>query len=327
MEAVDTANTASRAELGHVELFIEVKPDPLHDFFVDPPSREHDEDHEELPAERDQEHEEHHTEHTPHDLFAHSSDVAFARRRDRALGQHIHYVTEIFARQHRAFVFSISMSGSRARFLRWDRAGCIVSASFDVREEPEILCEFLWRFSHASLAERGHDATVIVATPEEEELFRDALRDHVRIQLEAEGPALDCAVSEHYQPGHASVVHVFPRGDIARSGNSRRFVVSRPVVSPLYPTGRGTRGYWAVDVLTRQVVFLKDTWRAGKHVEGLGIAHLNAVGVRNVPSLFCHGDVPDYIPENMDHIFPCECCRAPPRHLLIFVQTRNISAR
>ena len=42
----------------------------------------------------------------------------------------------------------------------------------------------------------------------------------------------------------------------------RRFIVSRPMVTPLYLTGRATRGFWAVDESNDQLVFLKDTWRS-----------------------------------------------------------------
>lgn len=284
LEAVK-ARGSTRAELGFAELFIEVKPDPHHDFFVDPPAAGNDNDGE------------------SHDFFANSEDATFNRRRNRALGQHISYVTEIFARQYRVKLFTVSMSGSYARFLRWDRSGCIVSEAFDIREHPEVLCEFLWRFSQTTSEVRGHDPTICAALPQEEELFRDALRTHVEFQLGIGGDGLDHALREHYHPGCVSVVSVLAHGEAANADSLRRFLVSRPVVSPLNLTGRSTRGFWGVDASTRRVVFLKDTWRSSSsETEGEVLHRLGEAGVRNVPSVSWHGDVPNRIPNTEYHI-------------------------
>ena len=269
-------NPSSRAEFGYAELFIEVKADPSHDFFVDTP----------IGADRQN-----------HDFFASSDDTSFNRRRDRAWGQHICYVTEVFARQYRTNFFTVSVSGSRARFLRWDRGGCIVSESFDVRENPEVLSEFLWRFSQTIGEIRGHDQTVIAALPQEEDLFRKSLRKYVGYQIGLNGFQLDHAMREHYQPGCVFVMHVLAHAQVANADNLRRFLVSRPVVSPVYLTGRATRGFWAVDASTHRVVFLKDTWRGPIEIEGETLERLHMKGVRNIPSLVCHGDVPAFIPD------------------------------
>ena len=76
-----------------------------------------------------------------------------------------------------------------------------------------------------------------------------------------------------------------------------RFLISRPVVSPLSLSGRGTRGFWAVDVLSRRVVFVKDTWRTGpsEGKEGDTLKHMAELGVRNIPVVVEHGDVPTRI--------------------------------
>ena len=281
VDNVERAPSSSRIDLGYAELFIDVKPDPSHDFFVDP----------EPTADRGS-----------HEFLAQSDEDAFAKHRDRAFGQHIAYAAEVFARQHRLFLFSISMSGSLARFIRWDRAGCIVSESFDIRAHPEILCEFLGRFAQTDDTGRGHDITVEPALPEEEQLFRDAIREHVRLQLACDGDALDKAVSEHYQPGHITAMYVMAHYHMASEESIGRFLVSRPVASSINLTGRGTRGWWGVDPSTRQVVFLKDTWRIGHYgyvTEGEALGRMGDAGVRNIPSLVWHGDVPSYIPRTL----------------------------
>ncbi|RPD62295.1 hypothetical protein L227DRAFT_609533 [Lentinus tigrinus ALCF2SS1-6] len=278
VDAVD-ASASPRAELGYAELFIEVKADPSHDFFVDPPNAtdDHGQD---------------------HDFFPHCGDVTFNRRRNRAFGQHISYVTEIFARQYRVALFTVSMSGSCARFLRWDRSGCVVSESFDIRKYPELFCEFFWRFSQTTSAVRGHDPTITAALPQEEELFRDALRAHVGYQLGIRDTELDHAMREHYEPGCVAAVVVLRHGEVANADNLHRFLVSRPLVSPLHLTGRATRGFWAVDASTRRVVFLKDVWRSSAiEMEGEVLLRLHESGVRNIPSVLCHGDVPNRIPD------------------------------
>ncbi|KAI0354871.1 hypothetical protein OH77DRAFT_367142 [Trametes cingulata] len=228
----------------------------------------------------------------------------------RAFGQNMTYATEIFARQHRHALFSVSLSGSSARFIRWDRAGAVVTAAFDILESPENLCQFLWCFAWLSDAGRGYDLTVGVASAEEEEIFRSAIEKHVKLQLgKVKGPvkyAIQRGLRDHYQPGVVSVL-VMPTVENQRQPglqSSRRILVSRPLSYPLSLVGRATRAYWAVDADTRKVVFLKDTWRhhpssttaeGGEPVpetEGDILTVLHGAKVCNIPPMEHHGDVP-----------------------------------
>ncbi|KAI0333799.1 hypothetical protein GY45DRAFT_1244185, partial [Cubamyces sp. BRFM 1775] len=124
-------------------------------------------------------------------------------------------------------------------------------------------------------------------------LFRDTVTQHVQEQLGVEGDALAQAIVEHYEPGHVMVMHVHTVDlkNPDRAGGTERFLVSRPVTVPLYVSGRCTRGYWAVQLGTGRVVFMKDTWRLPGDQEGTVISELNAAGVRNVPTVLTHGDV------------------------------------
>lgn len=278
-DIIQRSSHSTRVEFGYAELFIEVEGKPARDFFVDPPAL----------ATR-----------SSHDFAPEPENRRARKERTQALGQHVAYVTEILARQHRMFLFSLSLSGSRARILRWERAGCVVTESFDIRERPDLLCEFLWRFAHVDDLSRGHDMTVEAATPGEEQLFRDAVAAHVRSQLEVDGDVLACEVKAHYQPGRTFAIHVLPQKFSTHRDNIRRFVVSRPVVSPLSLTGRGTRGYWALDTSTGKIVFLKDTWRSqhAEELEGNTLRRMNDLGVRYIPKMLWHGDVPYEIPED-----------------------------
>ncbi|RDX42652.1 hypothetical protein OH76DRAFT_92714 [Lentinus brumalis] len=289
LDVVQRAGVQDRSEFGYAEFFIDVKPSPSHDYFADPSTPP-------ITEER-----------TSHDFIAPAEDLEVRKHRDRALGQHIAYVTEIFARQHRVSVFSVSLAGSRARLLRWDRAGCVVTESFDLRERADLFYNFLWHFSQSTHRRRGHDVTIEVASSEEEELFRESIKAHVIAQLALEeGSSLDDALRQHYKPGHVAVVHVLAHGYPATAAHVHRFIVSRPVVSPLHLTGRSTTGYWAVDPRTGNVVFLKDTWRAYPPVdlEGETLGRMHDQGVRNIPDIVCHGDVPDYIPQDDHEVDP-----------------------
>lgn len=276
---VKDSERTSRVDLGYSELFVEVKAHSSQDFFVDPSS-------DATPEDR-----------ASYEFVSRFRDEGVESRVNRALGQHCAYVTEIFARQPRVFLFSISMAGSSARLCRWDRAGVIVSESFDIRVYPDWLCEFLWRFSCVSAAERGHDTTFTLALPREETLFVDAITRHVQAQLVVEGDELTKAVSEHYKEGFVMAVDVMTSLDNERKTKRKtqlqvdRYLVSRPVISPLSPTGRGTRGYWAVHATSHQLVFLKDAWRHYRDMEGSVIAGLNKLNVCNVPSFIGADDV------------------------------------
>lgn len=60
----------------------------------------------------------------------------------KTLGRSVYYVSQIFARQHRLHVYHLTVSGPMVRFIRWDRAGAIVSQAFDCHDDPSALCRF-----------------------------------------------------------------------------------------------------------------------------------------------------------------------------------------
>ncbi|KAH9931676.1 uncharacterized protein BXZ73DRAFT_47185, partial [Epithele typhae] len=280
-ELVKQQPPSSRAELGYVEMFIQVNSNPSHDMFVDPPQK---------PFGRSMGTNVHGT----------IDDLSL---RHRLHGKHSAFVSEVFTRQHRTCLYTVILSGSSARMYRWDREGCVLSESVDVHESPAALCDFLWLFSHASPSRRGFDTTVERASQQEEILFRNVVTQHVQLQLDLAGQDLEQAVSEHYQPGNVIVLPVVGHPKPVDASNTRRFIVSRPVLGSTRWHSRGTRGYWAVDTVTRRIAFLKDTWRIlfpGSIPEGLILEQLNTGGVDHVPKLVCHSVVPDGTP-----IAPC----------------------
>ncbi|PIL32484.1 hypothetical protein GSI_05187 [Ganoderma sinense ZZ0214-1] len=75
---------------------------------------------------------------------------------------------------------------------------------------------------------------------------------------------------------------------------TREYLVGKPLFRAIDMTGRGTRGYVALDCQTGCFVWLKDAWRASyviSETEGDTLQRLNKAGVENVPTLVCHGDI------------------------------------
>ncbi len=276
------SETGSRAEFGFLELFFKIEADTSCDMYSDPPPGADPEarvSHHLIPEyESDDE----------------GNPSVVGQKAKKVFAQHIAFAAEVFARQHRVFLFTVSMFGSLARLLRWDRSGCILTESFDIREQPQLLCDFIWRFSQATYAGRGHDMTVEAALAADETLFHTLISNEVKFQLDVDGDELEQAMRHHYMPGHVTVVHV-SSSETESDEPPRRFIVSRPVISSVSVAGRGTRGFWAVDTSNHSVVFLKDTWRSRTATgrEGQVLRRLNAANVRNVPTLSFHGDVCD----------------------------------
>ncbi|KAI0935419.1 hypothetical protein AcV7_003854 [Taiwanofungus camphoratus] len=272
IQLAKAADGGSRAQLGLAELFIEVKRAAENDFFTDPKPGDN---------------------RANHQFILNIQDKKKLEKATKGLGQNVGYAAEILARQHRLFLFSISLSGSCARLIRWDRAGAIATEAFDLHDYPELLCEFLWRFSHSSDTARGYDTTVERVGLHEERDFKEAVTLHVKDQLGLNGNALSLAVREHYQEGMVMAVSVYDGQ--SKDAQVHRYLVSRPVASPLSVASRATRGYWAVDA-NLKVAFLKDTWRyavRGMELEGTILDELRQAGVENVPNLIHHGDVPE----------------------------------
>ncbi|KAJ3476890.1 hypothetical protein NLI96_g10846 [Meripilus lineatus] len=190
-------------------------------------------------------------------------------------GQLVAYATDACTRQHRQFYHSVLICHHRARIIRWDRSGALVTESFSCSDAEGIalLGDFLWRFTHAPPSARGWDPTALVASKEDESAC-----------------AHNSALKEWYEEGSVAKLLVWD----PEKEKFFELLVSRPVVSPLSMVGRCTRGFWALDKATGLVVFVKDTWRVfGMEAEGNIIQRLLDHKVRNIPELHSHGDVLD----------------------------------
>ena len=103
--------------------------------------------------------------------------------------QHAMQVAEVMLRQHRTHVFSLYIYRNFARIFLWDRAGILVSTPFDFVQRPELLLNFVYRFSRLSRALKGYDTSAKLATKEEIKILRDFLKSKREPKDEAEWKA------------------------------------------------------------------------------------------------------------------------------------------
>ena len=209
--------------------------------------------------------------------------------------QIISYAALVFKYQHRAFFFTLLVLGSEARIIRWDRAGAIVTDRFDYVESPEVLQDFFWRFSQLSDEERGIDMTVQPATDDERAIMEEAASDDNKLRCR-DYARVDFGKSLQKSRQWWKICV------LSTSEAQRYFLVGTPRFYDGGMVGRGTRGYVALDVTLGQeknnpakFVWLKDAWRVDHpdiHQEGEILNDLNQKGVKYIPTLHCHGDVP-----------------------------------
>ena len=189
--------------------------------------------------------------------------------------------------QFRAWTFSVAIFGNVARLFRWDRAGAIVSAPISYcKEGNRDLVEFLRRFDMMDRTQRGWDPTVFDASPEEIADFDKAIED---VAGDAKNVLLRSLFASVGDKGKCLRRRIeIPK----REGEGERtvsYIVGRSIERARSPTGRVTRGFVAMSMDTKKLVFLKDSWRPnlpGMKGEGQWFERLK--GARNV-SAFLHG--------------------------------------
>ena len=267
-EYKDDSDRGYFAHMGLVYLFIEVKRSRDQDIFTDPSD-------DPLPDDK-----------FTVDTWAEDEGSKY---RISALGQNAYYAHMIQTRQFRTCVFSLTISGSTARIMRWDRSGVLVTSAFDYKANPLTLIEFVWRFAKANKEQQGFDRTAnSTKSDEDRRSFVKAITSHVRLQLalgpDTAGEVLGDAVNTHYCGGAVSRVGM----------ESYDVWVSRPLWVSHAIVGRCTAGYWGVRCDTKEVVFLKDVWRTDVETvqsEGAILSYLTERGVSHIPALVGHGDV------------------------------------
>jgi hypothetical protein len=205
-----------------------------------------------------------------------SCHVGWTIRDYKICGQLIAYARAIHCHQFRIFSFSVAMFQDTARLLRWDRSGVIYTEPFKWADGS--LFEFLWRFNHLSVIDRGYDTTVCSAEDDEAEAALPKLRDHFKVRT------LD---KEHLH-------NILAWDDRGLDNKPRSYITpsAKWVTDALI--GRATFGYIAYDVESRILVYLKDFWRVDHpeiQTEGDVYHELHDAEVPNIAKLGCAGDV------------------------------------
>ncbi|KAL0960015.1 hypothetical protein HGRIS_011665 [Hohenbuehelia grisea] len=187
-------------------------------------------------------------------------------------GQLISYATEIMSRQHRTHLFTLLILDQNARFIRWDRAGAIVSAAFDYTKNSQPLVDFFWRLGTYWDSLGGLDPTVRLADPAEQTLAKELLQQW--------------APTDVSRPVVVLTVPSF------NGLPDQRYVAWGALATADSPIGRATRGWAACNVETKELGFLKDAWRSPELLqETETLLTLQRKRCRNVPTLVCGGDL------------------------------------
>ncbi|KAF9520319.1 hypothetical protein BS47DRAFT_1335924 [Hydnum rufescens UP504] len=195
-------------------------------------------------------------------------------------GQLASYAAAIMTTQFRVHLFSVLVCGRNARLIRWDRAGAIITNSFDYVDESDILAEFFWNYARLPQSGRGYDTSASAASKDQQ-------------------------VHGHSLPGPLNlpvfVLSVPPREEGAQS---KEILVRRPQFIQQSPFGRATRGMRGIDLSNGKQLYLKDYWRpdaAGIEKEGVIYDVLHKKGVRNIASFYCGNDVAGQTTRTQDH--------------------------
>ncbi|KAI0359654.1 hypothetical protein OH77DRAFT_1395440 [Trametes cingulata] len=228
--------------------------------------------------------------HDPFDDNDAESDPTTEQRKD-VLGQILSYAEFILKRQQRTCIFMVLLIGDCCRLLRFDRAGAIVTEKFNYQTKGGDLIEFLWRYGRWDAATRGHDPTAEKIEPTsplgkkmqaraQKDRDTDKPGDYVRRLFEE---SLDTRWS-------------WWKLRVDDKSGARFFLVGKPNFQAPGVSGRGTRGYVALDAndINGPFYYLKDAWRVvNRNVdkEGTILQYLNKKGVPHIPTLECHGDV------------------------------------
>ncbi|TFK84021.1 hypothetical protein K466DRAFT_239100 [Polyporus arcularius HHB13444] len=227
------------------------------------------------------------------------------------------YAAHAFTRQQRTANFTFFVIRTKARVVRWERAGPTFTEAFDYVDNPKLMCEFLWRFSMLSEEDIGLDFSAKLLGKRHrwyklmDEIAQGPLKGQSEDIPADEGTITPIPPDSSSRPlplGAFTYVRErfaaslrdedWPRYRVAvptdRPGHFKYFLIGKPDIHASGIVGEGIRGYVAVDVDTKRFVWMKDTWRpyyVDVEAEGDILRRLNEVHVPNIPTLICAGDI------------------------------------
>ncbi|KZV72410.1 hypothetical protein PENSPDRAFT_363030 [Peniophora sp. CONT] len=214
------------------------------------------------------------------------TDTDYDDIRQDLLTEYLHQF-QIAPRTH---IFSLEITGSCARLVRTDHAGMVGSVSFNWKEDSYYLSEFLWRMGQLSNDGLGLDTTWSAATPEEIAVTLAA--------VQADDPdgdysgalvkkllLLNDSINPDVQDGAYDVFAVLAHN-----------FAPRPEL-----VGRYTMGFRAYCPVTREVIWVKDSWTRSDtffEPEGVTMRKLHAEGVPHIARVHSAG----YVRANDDRV-------------------------
>ncbi|KAI0312806.1 hypothetical protein OF83DRAFT_1144285, partial [Amylostereum chailletii] len=199
---------------------------------------------------------------------------------------------KIFDEHPRVFLFSVLIVEDKARLLRWDHSGVVVTEQFDWLVEDSPLADFLHRLDVSSPEQCGLDSTVSFPTPEE---------------VSRAQAAFERSGSDPHPP---NTFHKFAVTDDV-TGETRYLVAGRPQVIGRSLAGRATSGYVAVDLQDDSLVWLKDSWRHDVKIackEADVYRRLSEANVPHVSPMLVGGDVLEHKTESQRWIKSSWAC-------------------
>ncbi|TBU56134.1 hypothetical protein BD310DRAFT_1025944, partial [Dichomitus squalens] len=232
-----------------------------------------------------------------------------AKKRKASRGQIITYADLLFYLQHRVFLFMLLVIGCRFRLICWDRSGILVTRSTDYYENPQLLCEFMWRISYQPQEALGLDptATRLTLRPNLTNEMDDVLDELRKLAVDQIPRTLDEPLPEGYIFQYVLDMFAesircpeFPRYElrITDGENTHKFLVGKPAYRGSGALRGCVRGWVALDLEKKRFVWLKDTWRPwGESIEKEGdvLLRLNEAHIEGVPTVVCHGDVEEQV--------------------------------
>lgn len=92
---------------------------------------------------------------TPFNLDGFSFQVDNSSR-EEYIGLRASYVTEVYRRQHRTAVFTAFVFLDRVRFIRWDRAGALLSRTYNYVRDPSPFLQFFYLLAVSGPGDQGY---------------------------------------------------------------------------------------------------------------------------------------------------------------------------
>lgn len=252
----------------------------------------------------------------PFDEFR-PNKLPVAKERLRVLGQILAYAQLLYDNQQRTSQFMLLFLGTSARIVHIDRSGIFATKKFDYKNDATHLVEFVWRLARLNPSQRGHDTTA-ERVPHSSTIGK-------AMKAIAEKVADECEDYAHVQfkrllNSSSTWWRLTVKDELAAEGakKERKFLVGQPHFNAPGVSGRGTRGYIALDadslsfdagglslepdritldadkLGTPKFVYLKDAWRVVHEdidKEGDTLRTLNGFKVRHVSTVLHHGDL------------------------------------